>query len=109
VVDARGRERLSVAQAAARPLVMQIPGMALLISAHRPLSVVTNWAQQIPANSQSISIPPAVSHAMTQFLGVAVICLVISLLDVLWSLWSPRRQTLHDKIVGSLVVKVSTP
>jgi len=40
---------------------------------------------------------------------VAVICLVISLLDVLWSLWSPRRQTLHDKIVGSLVVKLSTP
>jgi len=109
VVDARGRERLSIAQAAARPVVMQIPGMALLLSAHRPLSVVTNWAQHIPAKSQSISLPPSVSHTITQFLGVAVICLVISLLDVLWSLWSPRRQTLHDKIVGSLVVKLSTP
>jgi uncharacterized RDD family membrane protein YckC len=28
------------------------------------------------------------------------------LIDVLFPLWDPKRQTLHDKAVGSVVVKV---
>ena len=30
-----------------------------------------------------------------------------TLLDGLWPLWDPNRQALHDKIVGSAVVRVS--
>lgn len=30
----------------------------------------------------------------------------LPLLDVLWMLWDDQKQTLHDKVVGSIVVKV---
>jgi len=32
--------------------------------------------------------------------------LIPGLLDVLWPLWDRKRQTLHDKLVGSVVVQV---
>ena len=32
--------------------------------------------------------------------------LVPGLLDVLWPLWDAKKQTLHDKLVGSVVVQV---
>ena len=32
---------------------------------------------------------------------------LFTLLDGLWPLWDPNRQALHDKIVGSAVVRVS--
>ena len=28
------------------------------------------------------------------------------LLDVLWQLWDGKHQTLHDKLVGSVVIRV---
>jgi uncharacterized RDD family membrane protein YckC len=34
------------------------------------------------------------------------VLLVPGLLDVLWPLWDPKKQTLHDKLVGSVVVRV---
>jgi len=38
--------------------------------------------------------------------GTAALGLVVILLDDLWPLWDPQRQSLHDKIAGSIVVKV---
>jgi uncharacterized RDD family membrane protein YckC len=32
---------------------------------------------------------------------------LFTLLDCLWPLWDPRRQALHDKIAGSVVVRVN--
>jgi len=32
---------------------------------------------------------------------------LFTLLDGLWPLWDPRRQTLHDKMAGSVVVRVN--
>ena len=32
---------------------------------------------------------------------------LFTLLDGLWPLWDPRRQALHDKIAGSVVVRVT--
>ena len=32
--------------------------------------------------------------------------IIPGLLDVLWPLWDPKKQTLHDKLVGSVVVRV---
>jgi uncharacterized RDD family membrane protein YckC len=37
--------------------------------------------------------------------GLGFIPLVGGLLDLLWPLWDPQRQTLHDKAVGSFVIK----
>ena len=38
--------------------------------------------------------------------GVLSLALVVSLLDALWPLWDPQRQSLHDKVAGSIVVRV---
>lgn len=35
-----------------------------------------------------------------------VLLIVPGLLDVLWPLWDPKKQTLHDKLVGSVVIQV---
>jgi len=32
---------------------------------------------------------------------------LFTLLDGLWPLWDPNRQALHDKIAGSVVVRVT--
>jgi uncharacterized RDD family membrane protein YckC len=37
--------------------------------------------------------------------ALAFIPIVGGLLDLLWPLWDEQRQTLHDKAVGSFVVK----
>lgn len=36
----------------------------------------------------------------------AFVCAVLlNVLDTMWMLWDPRRQTLHDKVAGSMVVR----
>jgi len=37
--------------------------------------------------------------------GLGFVPIVGGLLDLLWPLWDPQRQTLHDKAVGSFVIK----
>jgi uncharacterized RDD family membrane protein YckC len=32
--------------------------------------------------------------------------IVPGVLDVLWPLWDPKKQTIHDKLVGSVVVRI---
>jgi uncharacterized RDD family membrane protein YckC len=54
-------------------------------------------------DGQPIGYGPAVLRAVVVIvLGVTV---VGGLLDILWPLWDPRNQTLHDKAVNSLVVR----
>jgi uncharacterized RDD family membrane protein YckC len=53
-----------------------------------------------------------VERAALRYIFVGLFRLVpffglFALLDGLWPLWDPRRQALHDKIVGSVVVRVS--
>jgi hypothetical protein len=36
----------------------------------------------------------------------ALIDVFPGLADVLWPLWDAKRQTLHDKLVGRVVVKI---
>jgi uncharacterized RDD family membrane protein YckC len=38
------------------------------------------------------------------WMGVVGLGLVIYLVNILWPLWDPRKQTLHDKVAGTLVV-----
>lgn len=45
--------------------------------------------------------------ALLQFIsGFSLVLTLPSLLDVLWPLWDPQRQTWHDKAAGSVVVLV---
>ena len=37
--------------------------------------------------------------------GLGFVPIVGGLLDLLWPLWDPQRQTLHDKAVGTFVIK----
>jgi uncharacterized RDD family membrane protein YckC len=34
------------------------------------------------------------------------VLLIPGLLDVLWPLWDPKKQALHDKLAGSVVIRV---
>lgn len=43
----------------------------------------------------------APDFALTAFIGA----IVLNALDVMWMLWDPRHQTLHDKAAGSVVVQ----
>jgi uncharacterized RDD family membrane protein YckC len=53
-----------------------------------------------------------VGRAGLRFVTVGLFRIVLffglfTLLDGLWPLWDPRRQALHDKIAGSVVVRVT--
>jgi uncharacterized RDD family membrane protein YckC len=37
--------------------------------------------------------------------GLGFVPVVGGALDLLWPLWDPQRQTLHDKAVGTFVIK----
>ena len=44
--------------------------------------------------------------ALINFSVYVVVGLVLGPLDILWPLWDARRQTLHDKFAGTIVVKI---
>ena len=44
--------------------------------------------------------------ALINFSVYLAVGLVLAPLDFLWPLWDARRQTLHDKFAGTIVVKV---
>ncbi|MGH7746440.1 MAG: RDD family protein, partial [Candidatus Dormibacteria bacterium] len=49
-----------------------------------------------------IGFPRAAARwLIAEVLGVTIIG---GILDILWPLWDPRKQTLHDKVVNSLVI-----
>lgn len=41
--------------------------------------------------------------------GISLLGSVVSIADLLWPAWDPRRQALHDKIAGTNVVRGSQP
>jgi uncharacterized RDD family membrane protein YckC len=61
-----------------------------------------------PLNTEGL---PTWGQSILRFVGFEVFSAVPSvggfyfLIDVLWLLWDPRRQALHDKIAGTAVVK----
>jgi uncharacterized RDD family membrane protein YckC len=52
--------------------------------------------------------PVPTSRLFLRLLVQSGFCLIfiVALLDILWPLWDPHRQTLHDKAVGTYVIKV---
>ena len=56
------------------------------------------------------SIAPAgaaLRYIVVGMYRVVLFFAVFTILDGLWPLWDKRRQALHDKIAGSLVIRVS--
>jgi uncharacterized RDD family membrane protein YckC len=63
---------------------------------------------KIQTRSDSTGGPIGVGRGLLRYFVVVLFsmfsCSVVALLDGLWPLWDPKRQTLHDKIAGSVVI-----
>lgn len=53
----------------------------------------------------TIQVPGYGTAALREILGKLVSTLTLGI-GYLWMLWDPKRQTLHDKIAGTVVVRV---
>jgi uncharacterized RDD family membrane protein YckC len=51
----------------------------------------------------------ALRYVIVGLFRIVPFFILFTMLDGLWPLWDPRRQALHDKIAGSVVVRVSQP
>lgn len=51
----------------------------------------------------------AIRYLVDGVISLAPVLVLFGIVDALWPLWDPMRQALHDKIVGSVVVKVPVP
>jgi uncharacterized RDD family membrane protein YckC len=52
----------------------------------------------------------AVVEQLFRLLGSAIIFLgIVWILDMLWPLWDKKRQTLHDKVVSTVVIRTRNP
>lgn len=63
------------------------------------LKVVNASGNLIPMGTSILRLLATVGLGLIPFLGAA--------LDLLWPLWDPQRQALHDKAVGTFVIKES--
>jgi uncharacterized RDD family membrane protein YckC len=48
---------------------------------------------------------PAETHLFARQLGIYLLLAVPHYLDLLWAAWDGKRQTLHDKAAGTIVVR----
>jgi uncharacterized RDD family membrane protein YckC len=51
----------------------------------------------------------AESHTFARQLSIYLLLAVPHYLDLLWAAWDPKRQTLHDKAAGTIVLRVTRP
>jgi uncharacterized RDD family membrane protein YckC len=57
-----------------------------------------------------MALARAVVEQVFRLLGSAIIFLgIVWLLDMLWPLWDKKRQTLHDKVVSTVVIRTRNP
>jgi uncharacterized RDD family membrane protein YckC len=56
------------------------------------------------ATGDSVGYAKALGRAAFEYLMVVVI-FIPWIVDMLFPLWDPRKQTLHDKVVGSVVIR----
>lgn len=60
----------------------------------------------VDANGNLLTMGTAFIRLLAQ-VGLSFVPVVGPLLDLLWPLWDEQRQTLHDKAVGSFVLKLA--
>ena len=68
----------------------------------RTLGKVAMRCRVVRLDGTLVDPGPAFGRAVVYVLCVQT-C-VLGLVDGLWALWDPRRQTLHDKVAGTVVV-----
>jgi uncharacterized RDD family membrane protein YckC len=59
-----------------------------------------------PGAAALLQLLALLSGSLAVLLVIGLIATVWGLLDPLWAAWDPRRQALHDKLVGTNVVRV---
>jgi uncharacterized RDD family membrane protein YckC len=67
--------------------------------------VVTGIAVRDAANGGQLGAARGLARAASTG-ALWYLAVIPWILDGLWPLWDPRRQTLHDKVAGSVVVRV---
>ena len=72
----------------------------------RTVSAATGELLGIERGFQRAVLPLAFSVVGFLGAGTAILGGLGGLLDDLWPLWDPQRQALHDKVAGSIVVRV---
>lgn len=65
---------------------------------------ITNIKVVDQRTHEPLGIPKAFGRYLIQ--GVFSFVPVLPLLDILWMLWDDQKQTLHDKVVSSIVITV---
>lgn len=93
------------------------PIATLLVGLYNRVYLVAQRGYSIGQGVMKLKVVDAQGNLMTQgtlvlrLLGQVVISIipVVGILDVLWPLWDPTRQTLHDKAVGSFVINNPNP
>jgi uncharacterized RDD family membrane protein YckC len=85
-------------------------GVGLIINIVYFTVTLSQWGQTlggkalgikvVDANGQMPSVGAAVIRSLMAYVSAAVI-----LIGYLWMLWDPRKQTWHDKVAGTFVVK----
>jgi len=89
-----------------------VPPASLLVGLWNKAYLVSKRGCSVGQGVMKIKVVDAQGHLLT--IGQAVLRLlahvglsfvpVVGLVDLLWPLWDERRQTLHDKAVGSYVI-----
>jgi uncharacterized RDD family membrane protein YckC len=85
-------------------LISLIYTVALLGSRGRTVGNLTVGTQVVPIEGGPLGYGKAFVRWLIQ--TILQVTVIGGLLDVLWPLWDERNQTLHDKVVSTLVVKV---
>lgn len=82
----------------------QTPGKMIL-----KIKIVDQNTNQLPSYGQAFKrylLPMGGDVLFRVFSLLVLITSPVELFDCLWMLWDPNKQTLHDKIAGTVVVKV---
>ena len=58
----------------------------------------------VDAQGNLVSMGTATIRLLAQ-IGLSLVLYIGGIIDLLWPLWDPQRQTLHDKAVGTFVIK----
>jgi len=59
----------------------------------------------VDATDGRLPIGPAKAGVRSLAAGVLTIFPIAAVIDLLWPLWDPRNQTLHDKAAGTVVLR----
>jgi uncharacterized RDD family membrane protein YckC len=96
-------------------MVLIFPVATLLVGLYNRVYLVSQRGSSIGQGVMKLKVVDVNGNLLTQ--GTAMIRLLAQvalsfvpiagpLLDLLWPLWDEKRQTLHDKAVGSFVLKM---